>query len=496
MRTATRTILTLLLGAVLLLPAFFTGARAEVTLVSAGRHISLRSQTLKSGEYVSAFELFEALGGRVEWDATEKSLDVELAGHRWFFHLFTQFVGVDGDPHNLIYPVTYTKGEILVPIATLAPILDFAHPKRVVWDPATKTLVVETEEFNILKYAVEEKKNGLLLELTLSRPLKFEAFASEGNWLNITLADGRLEPQEFNRTNRRSLVRQIKAYQFDRSAQVSFRFSRDLGPFVAQSATGPNRIQILYEDPSYFPDYPVPVDGQVTTAPDPIDLIVIDPGHGGRDHGAVGRKKRTREKDIVLRIAKYLDELLEKDPAFTAIMTRKDDRFIPLEQRAKIANDAGADLFVSIHANASRKTSPRGSQTFFLARAKNDEARAVAQLENSALRFETDGPQDTSVVNFILLDMIQTEFQRESADLADLVQRQFEKELKIPSRGVDQAGFVVLNRVYMPAILVESAFISNEKEEKLLRKSSFQKKVAKAIYESIKQFKTKYDPAY
>jgi len=469
---------------------------ADITLTSAGKQITIHSDKHKTGLYVSAIELFESLGGQINWDAEAKSLSVELAGHRWLFHLFSRFVGLDGDPHNLIYPVRYEDGDILVPIATLVPLLDFAHPKRVIWQPETKTLVIETEKFNVLDYAIEKKKNGLLMELILRRPLKFEAFSSEGNWLNITIEEGRLSPDKFRYSNRPSIVRQVKAYQFENSAQLSFRFSRDLGPFVASMAAEPDRIQILFEDSTYFPDYPVPGRVQVTTTPDPIDLIVIDPGHGGRDYGAVGRKKRTLEKDIVLKIGMYLKKLIEKDGGLRVIMTRANDRFVSLEKRAKIANDAGADLFISIHANASRKTKPRGSQTFFLARAKNDDARAVAQLENASLRYENGGADDTSVVNFILLDMIQTEFQRESADLAELVQREFEKSLKIPSRGVDQAGFVVLNKVYMPAVLVETAFISNTNEEKLLRKKSFQKKVAKAIYESIKEFKARYDPVY
>lgn len=471
-------------------------ARAGITLSSAGKRITIRSVERKTGTYVSAIELFEALGGRVEWDGLEKSLAVELAGHRWLFHLFSPFAGVDGDPHNLIYPVHYDDGDILVPLATLAPLLDFAHPKRVVWEAETNTLIVETEKFNVIEYAVHEKKNGLLLELILRRPLKFEAFASEGNWLNITLEEGRLSPSDFNRRNRRGLVRQVKAYQFANSAQVSFRFARDLGPFVTATETAPDRLQILYEDSTYFPDYPVPHETQISTTPDPIDLIVIDPGHGGRDAGAIGRKKKTKEKDVVLKIARYLRELIDKDSRLQAVMTRTGDTFVPLEKRAQIANDSGADLFISIHANASKKTRPRGSQTFFLAHANNDDARAVAQLENAALQYEDREPDDTSVVNFILLDMIQTEFQRESADLAEIVQREFEKNLKIPSRGVDQAGFVILNKAYMPSVLVEAAFISNEKEEKELRKKSFQKKVAKAIYQSILAFKAKYDPAY
>ncbi len=485
--------LVLALAIALIVPVVLS---AEITLSSAGKTVAIRSAQYKTGEYVALMELFDALGGRTTWNQLAKTLSVDLAGHHWRFQLFSPFVGIDGDPYNLVYPLRFQDDAIMAPLATLAPLLDAAHPMRVVWQPEQRMLIIETEQFNILEHRIERKKNGLLLELVTTRPLKFEAFASEGNWLNITLFEGQLDPGKFNRRYRSSLVREVKAYQFDQSAQVSFRFARNPGAFVTGTATEPDRLQIIFEDTTFFPDYPTPPNIQMETNPEPIDLIVIDPGHGGKDSGAIGRKKKTKEKDIVLRIGKYLKELIDKDKTMRAIITRHDDRFIPLHVRAKIANDAGADLFISIHANASPKAKPRGCQTFFLARAKNDDARAVAQLENAALQYEDNGPADTSVVNFILLDMIQTEFQRESADLAELVQKEFEHRLKIPSRGVDQAGFVVLNKVYMPAVLVESAFISNEKEEKLLRKKSFQKKVAEAIYRSIKSFKKKYDPAY
>jgi N-acetylmuramoyl-L-alanine amidase len=496
MNRATRTGLWIVLLGLWWVTGALSVARAEVTLSSAGQQITIRSVERKTGLYVSAIELFEALGGRLHWDNLAKSLSVDLADHQWLFYLFSPFVGVDGDPYNLMYPVRYDDGDILVPLVPLVPVLDSAHPQRVIWEAKSRTLIIETEKFNLIEYAVHEKKNGLLLELILRRPLKFEAFASEGNWLNITLEEGRLDPAVLNRRNRRGLVREVKAFQFAESAQISFRFARNLGPFVTATATMPDRIQILYEDSTYFPDYPVPDEAQVSTAPDPIDLIVIDPGHGGRDPGAIGRRKSTREKDIVLKIAAYLKELIDRDDRLQAVMTRNGDHFVPLEERARIANDAGADLFISIHANASPRSRPCGCQTFFLAHAKNDDARAVAQLENAALQYEDRRPDDTSVVDFILLDMIQTEFQRESADLAELVQEEFEKYLKIPSRGVDQAGFVVLNKAYMPSVLVETAFISNAKEEKELRKKSFQKNVAKAIYRSILAFKARYDPAY
>ncbi len=473
-------------------------SHSEVTITSAGDRLTVRSEELKAGEYISLIELFEALGGKLTWDQLADAVEIRLHGHRWRFTINSPFVGVDSAAANLIYPVKFIDGDFMAPIATLAPILDSVHPRRVVYVADSKTLVIEREKFNIVDYTLQQRENGILLEIILRHPLQYEAFKSEGNWFNISIEEGRLSPVGFSKRFNRGLLREVKSHQFARSAQISFRFVYDLGEFVTMTESRPDRIQVLFKDSSYTPDYPLTETPAVTTRPEPIDLIVIDPGHGGRDPGAIGRRRRTKEKDIVLAIANYLREMIEDNPELEAIMTRDRDYFVPLEERAAIANNAGADLFISIHANSARRASARGCQTFFLARAKNDEARAAAQLENAALRYEEDDPatEDTSIVQFILLDMIQTEFQSESADLAEMVQKRFEKSLKIPSRGVDQAGFVVLNKAYMPSVLVESAFISNGDEENTLRKRSFQKKVARSIYESILAFKAKYDPAY
>jgi len=129
--------------------------------------------------------------------------------------------------------------------------------------------------------------------------------------------------------------------------------------------------------------------------------------------------------------------------------------------------------------------------------AKNDEARAVAALENSAIRFEKPESYSeenlTSDLDLILLDMVQNEYLRESSDLAELIQNQFKGHLRIPSRGIDQAGFYVLNRAYMPAVLVEVAFISNREEERLLSQSKFRERVAEAICRGLVDFKRKYE---
>jgi len=159
-----------------------------------------------------------------------------------------------------------------------------------------------------------------------------------------------------------------------------------------------------------------------------------------------------------------------------------------------IPRDAGADLFISIHANASPRKQIRGWNVFFLAPALNDSARAVEQLENSFFLRESnpaaadpddDGYQDP--VASILSDMLMTEFQVESHDFAQMIDREFRKRLDIPARGIDQAGF------FMPSVLIESAFISNKTEEKKLKSKKYQEKVARGLYEAIKRFKAKYE---
>ncbi|RME23161.1 MAG: N-acetylmuramoyl-L-alanine amidase, partial [Candidatus Zixiibacteriota bacterium] len=285
----------------------------------------------------------------------------------------------------------------------------------------------------------------------------------------------------------------------DNTGQISIRLKRPLKKWSHKLVLNPPRIQISIADPGF--KLAANDTAQVIGPDKKIDVIVIDPGHGGDDYGAIG-PRGTREKDVVLRIAKELARIIRKDKQFKVIMTRDRDKTVSLEQRAAIANKAGADLFISIHANASPKHRVRGWNVFFLAPAKNDSARAVAQLENSyflresANAFEAhmgSHEEDRDPVLNILNEMIMTEFQSESHDFAMMVDKELRRNLKIPARGVDQAGFYVLNKVFTPSVLIETAFISNRTEEKLLKSKKYQHKVAEAIYRAIKRFKAKYE---
>ncbi len=217
-------------------------------------------------------------------------------------------------------------------------------------------------------------------------------------------------------------------------------------------------------------------------------VVVLDPGHGGKDPGAIGRRG-TREKDITLAVARRLKRILESSGRVRVVLTRDRDRFITLGERARIANRAHADLFVSLHCNKAKSRQARGAETFFLSAARTQWERAVANLENGALRFEGLEPPDTGdLLAYVLSDMAQAQFLKESQQLALSVQTQLARALNLRDRGVKQAGFYVLTGAYMPAILVEMGFLSNRQEEHLLRQGWYQEKLARAIARGILDF--------
>lgn len=223
-----------------------------------------------------------------------------------------------------------------------------------------------------------------------------------------------------------------------------------------------------------------------------VQLIVIDAGHGGIDPGAVG-KNGLYEKDVNLAVCRILKNVIEDSLKIKVTMTRDRDVYVSLKERTNIANRNAADLFVSIHCNAHKKGPPRsGFETYFLSEAKTSEERAVAALENASLKFDNLlMPSDD--ISFILYDLAQSAFLEESNRFAENIQVSAEKHLKIPSRGVKQAGFYVLHGAFMPAVLVECAFINNPAEEKLLRQKDFQRQLALSIYRGIKNYIGDYE---
>jgi N-acetylmuramoyl-L-alanine amidase len=222
-----------------------------------------------------------------------------------------------------------------------------------------------------------------------------------------------------------------------------------------------------------------------------LDLVVIDPGHGGDNFGSIG-PSGYMEKEFNLEVSRRLKKGLERE-GIEAILTRNEDAFVDLETRTEVANSVGADLFISMHANGYRDAEANGFEVYFLSPALDDGARIVAAMENagSGVVPLSAGEQNDDLA-FILWDTAQNEFVVESSHLAQLVNEEMHERLTLTNRGVKQAGFVVLAGVYLPAVLVETAFVTNPREETLLQDEAFQENVADAIVEAVLRFKDDY----
>ena len=229
--------------------------------------------------------------------------------------------------------------------------------------------------------------------------------------------------------------------------------------------------------------------------------VIVDAGHGGVDNGMsgpIGGGPKIYEKDITLAVAKKLGAVLRRQ-GVDVVYTRTSDTLIALDDRGRIANREGGDLFISIHVNAANPTwkdpgGARGYETYFLSEAKTEDARRVEQMENAAVRFEEApvrvGKDDP--LGFILSDMKQNEHLRESSDLADLIQHRLGTMHPGPSRGVKQAGFRVLVTAYMPAVLVEIGFGTNPREAQFLSDQRKQDSIASAVAGAAMEYLDRY----
>jgi len=219
--------------------------------------------------------------------------------------------------------------------------------------------------------------------------------------------------------------------------------------------------------------------------------IVLDAGHGGEDPGAIG-PNGTLEKDINLAIVKELEKIFSASPdadKFEILLTRTDDIFVPLVDRTNFANEKMADLFISVHCNASMKKTTGGYEVYFLSENASDpDAIATQVLENSVVELEKKPDRKRSKLQELLWSMIVNEFINESSELCHFTTLEIPKRIKVENRGVRQAGFYVLRGAQMPAILVECAFLSNPQEEAKLKASRIQKQIADGLYTAIKNY--------
>lgn len=344
------------------------------------------------------------------------------------------------------------------------------------------------------------------LVFDMDKRSKFKVFSLESpGRVVVDLENTRLRSKIPDPTKTGQFIRQIRLGSPDGSVtRLVFDLKKPVRYFIQLLKPSNNfqyRLVVDFYHHDFDPNKKTPVPAPLPEPGAPRDpsrdiLIMIDPGHGGEDSGARG--KRTYEKTVVLQISKRLKALIDAQPGMKAELTRTGDYYIKLRKRSTLARQNRADMFISIHADAFKDSRARGASVYALSLrgATSETAKILANKENlSDLAGGVSLADKDDLLAEVLLDLSMSSTVNESISFGREVLAELKKIGRVHSKRVEQAGFVVLKSPDVPSILVETAYITNPSEEKLLRSKRHQEKIAKAILTGVKRYITK-SPAY
>ncbi len=453
----------------------------------------LKCRVLGNFYYVPVRKLADVLEARTYYNNLARKIVLYLDDHKIKVTALNPFVVIDQQIYQMPVATLYDETGIYVPIRFFSKILSAYFTQDFQFDPKTLTLHIFRQTHNIARISVEEKVNGTLIRILTLRKFNSSNIATRVSqkWLYVDIYGGTVDTTRWRISPKIGIVRRLIPVQFEESAQLSFQLKRPIDKKDVSLQMGNNEILVSIRTKKNIPkNYLLDLESEKQKWR--IDKIIIDPGHGGKDPGAIG-PTGLKEKDVVLDIGLRLRRLIQKRLHLKVLMTRDTDRFVELRERSAFANRNGGKLFISIHANSHPRRSVRGFMTFCLGPARSDEDRAIAKEENSVIKYEDTwaGYGDLTNENFILLSIAQNSFNQESQDLAAMIQKAVRKYLPTRDLGVRQAGYLVLVGTTMPKVLVETGFISNRKEEKLLRSKRYRQKIAETIFQGIKSFRAK-----
>lgn len=386
---------------------------------------------------------------------------------------------------------------------------DFSRPFSL--DTAKATVPIEPiARYAIQNVVVEERANGVIARIIATRPnLKYEFIPPDKNGLAyLTFVGATGDMSALSQTFKNGFLRRITPLAL-RGGALQLTFEFDAQKYRIKSSDlareqGTNNFILLVLREANVQEIVEQEDKetQINATLDEhrnkwkLDVVALDAGHGGKDVGAIGASGNY-EKDIALAIVKKVGKLLEKHwRGVKVIYTRDSDKFIELDERGKIANRAGAKLFVSVHCNASLNRKADGVEVYLLGLHKTEAALKVAQRENAVIIEEKDYEErykNFTDENLIMITMAQSAFAQQSEKLAELISADIARRAGRQNRGVKQAGFMVLWTPSMPSVLIETGYISNPNEEKFLASEEGQTQIAEAIFEALEKYRRDYE---
>jgi len=467
---------------------FFSGETARYSI----------SSIRKDGvHYISIEEFSDLLGMMPYTNPQNKKTMLQCGKNTLKITASNPFLVLNDVPLQMALPPLDVDGKTFVPLHLFLEATKSFFPVRFFFDAQNDLLRVSKINENITGLQISEMGNGTVIRLVTTRPFKpaeVSASIAQG-WLSVTLYGGIVDSAYLATTAESKIVKQVVPYQFDGSAYIKFKLDRETSDKKVD-VTEDAVIVSLWNSRSA--DKAATFNPSMEREKWRIDRIVIDPGHGGRDPGAIGPSK-LKEKEVTIDIAVRLKSLLKNRlPNVAVLLTRENDMFLGLKERTQFANANSGKLFISIHVDANPDRSIRGFSTYFLGVSKTQDALEVAQKENSVVKMEESSEmyQEFQDASYILNSIAQSSFLKESQDLAQMVNLALRTSTKIPDQGVHQAGFYVLIGAAMPSVLIENGFLSNPHEERLLKTRSFLQKVAEGLCDSVCQFKKRYEKEF
>jgi len=456
--------------------------------------------------YTPAIEFITFIKGSYKDIKETPTLVINLLNRNILISSDTSYFVLDGQLTKICCNIIKKQNKWLVPLDFIKKISEVVLKENYFWNPEDALAIIGHNENNLLKIDFESKNNKTIIYFEGNIDEDYRII-EEPQAISIKfLSSSLLKPyyiKEINDVN-------IKKIYYKLSAQNIGTYIIELQkpniPYSITQSKDKQRLSIEFvaSAPQEITKSEQSVAKPIQQAPEkpketPVNVkalktIVLDPGHGGDETGAVGTKG-SYEKDISLSICKILKKLLEDSLGIQVVLTRDRDISLDLMQRTAIANNYKADIFISIHANASNRKNASGAETYFLSLdATDEESLSLAKIENKLPQMENSNSSPD--LNLILWDLAQTEHIQESSLLAEFIQEELNTELSIKNRGVKQAPFRVLMGAAMPAVLIEVGFITNPKEEELLNDYNYQRNIAAAILRSIQKFKNVREKKY
>jgi len=495
--------------------AFRADAADKLRAIYNGETLDIvRSKMVDGVRYAALKDMAKVCSAGLSWFRVSGKSVMTLNNSRVGFFYGTKKITVDSKKHVLEHPIILSGGKGYVSMDFITgELFRKVSGLEVKYSDATGIITLESKP-NVGHPRIYSEDGVTKVVFELAEPLKYSLDMESSRMYSLSFYRGRMDKGsiDFNdenirgielRNRRRTAVSRIRLQEKGLMVRADPGDDRlTVTVSVSKKAVEPedNTAAIIPPGVSTCPAaaaatgqvlvYESREDSreQVMPACTGIKRVVIDPGHGGEDPGAVGING-TKEKDINLRIAGELSRLLRK-AGYEVLLTREEDVFIPLYDRTKFANDNNADIFVSLHCNASPREKSQGYEIYFLSENASDaDAEATAAFENAVIRMEKKKlSKKRRKLQELLWSMVVNEFINESSELCSFITEEMTRRVKIKNRGIKQAGFYVLRGAQMPSVLVEFAFLSNMREEARLNSRKFQKQVSDAVYEGIRKY--------